>query len=82
MKEDITHNITHSRKVLARIHKNRKIAWGIGKIKELINEMYEHENLISNSMRSKTINIVDIWKTLKKISGVKSNVNKYYLYIV
>ena len=33
MKEDITHNITHSRKVLARIYKNRKIAWGIGKIK-------------------------------------------------
>lgn len=33
MKEDITPNIIHSRKVLARIYKNRKIAWATGKLK-------------------------------------------------
>lgn len=33
IKEDITPNIIHSRRVLARIHKNRKLAWAVGKLK-------------------------------------------------
>lgn len=33
MKEDITPNIIHSRRVLGRIYKNRKMAWAIGKLK-------------------------------------------------
>ena len=31
--EDITRNILHSRKVLNKTHKNRKIAWMLGRIK-------------------------------------------------
>ncbi len=52
MKEDITPNIIHSRKVLGRIHKNRKIAWTVGKAKELVQMAYEHDNIVSNSIRS------------------------------
>ena len=33
MKEDITHNIVHSRRVLGRIYKNRIMAWAVGKVK-------------------------------------------------
>lgn len=40
MKEDITRNIIHSRRVLAKIHKNRKLAWAGVKVRELIQLAY------------------------------------------
>lgn len=55
MKEDITPNIIHSRRVLGRIYKNRKMAWAIGKLKQSINIAYEHNNIFSTSIRSKYI---------------------------
>lgn len=33
MRDDITPNLAHSRRVLARIHKGRKIAWAVGRAK-------------------------------------------------
>lgn len=51
MKDDITPNIIHSRRVLGRIYKNRKIAWAIGKLKEFVYFIYDHNNIVSNSIR-------------------------------
>jgi len=39
MKEDITSNIIHSRKILNRVHENRKIAWAYGKVKDYLKKM-------------------------------------------
>jgi hypothetical protein len=51
MKEDITLNINQSRKVLGRIYKNRLIPWGIGKVKNYLSSVYEHDNIVSRSIR-------------------------------
>lgn len=82
MKEDITPNIIHSRKVLGRIYKNRKIAWAIGKVKEVVNNAYYHNNFASNSIRGNLYIYSAIWKLLQDLSGVRSTNCKYNLYII
>jgi len=52
MKEDITPNIMHSRKILNRIHKNRKIAWTFGKVKDYLKKIFSLENTFTQFLNS------------------------------
>lgn len=48
MKEDITSNIMHSRKILNRVHKNRKIAWTYAKMKDSLTQILSVENTFTH----------------------------------
>ena len=75
MKEDVTSNIMHSRKILKKNYKDRKISWFkdqiIGKISEIING----DNFIGRTLQN-------LWFGIEKMTGVKYSSSQYYIYIL
>lgn len=78
MEEDITRNILHSRKVLSRIHKNRKVAWLAGRARELISQYL----LQCAFLNRKNSLILGIWSSLQKLAGLKQEFSRYKIYIL
>ena len=78
MEEDITRNILHSRKVLNRIHKNRKIAWLMGRVKDIISQFLGQ----CTTLNRKNTLIQGIWEVLQKAAGLKQELSQYKIYIL
>ena len=78
MEEDITKNIFHARKVLNRTHKDRKLAWLLGRIKYGIKQ-YLSQSL---ALSSKIVFIVETWKLMQKAAGLQEQFSIYKIYIL
>ena len=71
MEEDITSNVLHSKKVLNRIHKNRKIAWLMGRLREKIAQYLSQCSFL-----------IRVWSMLQQAAGLKQEFSKYKVYIL
>lgn len=83
MQEDITSNISHAEKMLKKIHKNRKIAWGFFKVKEMIVNFFERENPISKMLKGNTLSLfIGLKMVIQKFAGHINHDPKYIVYIL
>lgn len=83
MSEEITPNIKHADKMLKKIHKNRKIAWGFFKGKEMIEKFLEKKNPISKMFQGIFYLIfLGIKRLAEKFVGRFSGDQKYLVYIL